>query len=720
MEDWGLSPEQKRVFEQVLGYLNFSSGSPDPGFLASLNGIFELASSRSPDVPVWRTAMALLGHQLERLAAESSAFRDAGQAMAVLQLVTDAVLPGYLEFHRDLLFHQTEDALFNAFFVGRVCEAVLCQGPSWEERARIQDAAIRSLNDYLGHRPVATLESQRIEPYAHEWLRPVPLYVRDADVAVGRYREVVEVTLKLLRETDEDILREAYFNPDHLDELAFDPRAYDFVHPVNKRPNYHFGQWDPHQIDNRGFYRRYIAQQITLDALTCRLETCVDVPREQLVFEAAAVLAGTIIMSTGISGAGPDTHDSSVSLATLLPRIAAYRDTFYERLLSRIQGKHGQRLRREAAERRQPFGGARQHLNAELARRRAAQLEHVHLAAIFARMGFSAAAELQADVVPAASARMLCQIDCRLTEGDLAVDAGDLQRGAVLLNEIMDWIRRGIECGAIVDPWNILGFDGNFSLFPALENSVRDHRADELVALMEQVFALYARVWSEAAARDDLPLCEQVAARFRETATWWRKYAAHEVSSVEAIDVDEAYQSAERVAHALNLWHKGGASAEDVRFWAPHADVFDSPKAYGLVIANLLDRGDFVASMALMMHWLEQAAQIGLEKGDTSFFELAERWLYGLRERFESALPDQAPVDAWAIACKFLDCLEANAEEYWEVPSFDLLRERQRGEPRLPSRKSRGRTRTTRTACSVRRMKTSSIATARMTGSKAS
>ena len=54
------------------------------------------------------------------------------------------------------------------------------------------------------------------------------------------------------------------------------------------------------------------------------------------------------------------------------------------------------------------------------------------------------------------------------------------------------WICSGgaSHCGAIIDPWNILGFDANFSLFPALENSVRDHRADELVALMDRVLAL--------------------------------------------------------------------------------------------------------------------------------------------------------------------------------------------------------------------------------------
>ena len=59
--------------------------------------------------------------------------------------------------------------------------------------------------------------------------------------------------------------------PGHLDELAVDPRAYDFDHPANKRPNYHFGQWDPHQIDNQGRYRRFVVQQVTLDALMHRL-----------------------------------------------------------------------------------------------------------------------------------------------------------------------------------------------------------------------------------------------------------------------------------------------------------------------------------------------------------------------------------------------------------------------------------------------------------------
>lgn len=656
---------------QVLGYLNFSSGATDTKFLANLNQIFRLVSP-SEQQSEWQAAIEFLQTMLTELERESSTFRDASQARSILELVRDHVVPCYFAFHADLLFHQSESSAVNAFFLGRVIEAVLLQGGPWDESTRIADAAISHLNDYIGYRPVATLESQKIEPYTHEWVRPIPVYLQTVGAVTGPYEEVINATIRLLADTDEDLLHEACCHLDHLQEMAIDPRAYDFDHPVNKRPNYHFGQWDPHQIDNRGFYTRYVIQQVTLDALMDRIADEPDVPRDQLLMEAAAVLAGTIIMSTGISGVGPGSHHSTVNLSTLLPKIAGYRDEFYSRLLDRMDGEHGKRLQEEAAKRRQPFGGARQHLNASLARRRASQLEHVHLAAIFARMGYAEQANAEANIVPAASARMLCQIDCRLTAGDLAVAHGDLDRAAHLLSEIMDWVRRGIDCGAIIDPWNILGFDANFSLFPALENSVRDHRADELVGLMEQVFALYAKTWSEAAAKDEQSLCRDISQQFHETAEWWRKFAAHEVSSVEAVDVDDAYHAAAHVADALNLWHKGGAAVEDVAFWTPHADIFNSPKAFALVIDALLERHDFVASMALLIYWLGQSERIGLEKGDTSFFATAERWMLQLRRAAKENKPTTGELSAWRLARKFLDYLEANAEEYWHVPAFEL------------------------------------------------
>ena len=396
----------------------------------------------------------------------------------------------------------------------------------------------------------------------------MPLFIAGAGISTGKYRELVEHTLAILRATDRQLLEAAHFDPQLLDELAFDPRAYDFNHPANRRPNYHFGQWDPHVIDNKGHYRRFVIQQCTLDAVLTRLETSSDIPRDQLLFEAGAVLAGTILMAAGTSGSGPEAHDSTVSLAKLLPRIAKYRDEFYGQLFAKATGDHRIRLEAEAAARRQPFAGARQHLNGELARLRALQLQHTALALLFARMGFSEAATRQVEIVPAASARMVCQMQCLLTAGHRAADAGRLADAFAVLPQVEDLLRRAIECGAVVDPWNILGFGGQFSLFPAVENSIPDPRVDELLDLMELIFALYARLWHEAATAENAELQKKLPAAFRQLAQWWDRFATTSIDSIKPVSGQEAFEAARRIAAALAAWNKAGEAASNIGFLA--------------------------------------------------------------------------------------------------------------------------------------------------------
>ncbi len=394
------------VWQELLGYLNFSSGASDCRFLHNLNeltGRIEAAGT-----PPGESA-AMLHRQLEEklaeLAGRSSVFADAEQARAVLRLVFQAVLPAYRGHHRDLLFHLSDGELLRPFFIGRVFEAVLAEGPSWEETPRIVAGALTRLNDYIGHRPLAVLHTaQKIEPYSHEQVRPVPWYIAGAGTGVGVYHDVIDLALELLRETEPALRTAAWFDPSLLDELTVDPRAYDFNHPVNKRPNYHFGQWDPHHMDGQGRYRRFVVQQVTLDSLLERVVASNSIPREELQFEAAAVLAGTILMASGTSGNSPEAHDSTITLSTLLPQIAAYRDAFYSQLFSRVSGAHAARLQEELAALHQPFAAARQHLNSQLARRRALQMQHVHLALLFARLGFPEAARRQSEIVPAVSA----------------------------------------------------------------------------------------------------------------------------------------------------------------------------------------------------------------------------------------------------------------------------------------------------------------------------
>src|SRR5262249_25105835 len=151
----------------------------------------------------------------------------------VLRLVFDDLLAAYRAHHKDLLFHQFGAALYDAFFVGRAAEAVLAAGSPWGQTERIAQESLQRLNDYLGYRPLPVLENRRHEPYGHERVRPVPLFVAGAGVAAGKYHELIDQTLAILRETDPDILAAAWFDLEALGELAFDPRAYDFNHPAN-------------------------------------------------------------------------------------------------------------------------------------------------------------------------------------------------------------------------------------------------------------------------------------------------------------------------------------------------------------------------------------------------------------------------------------------------------------------------------------------------------
>lgn len=685
LDDW--EGETVRVLEEVLGYLNFSSGAADPHFLANLNRLWSalqpapVASRKRkakraspPPVPVWQQLGTALGEALPKLSGTSDAFRSTEQAAAVLDLVFQHALPAYRAEHRDLLFHQTEVSLFQPFFIGRMCEAVLRQGGPWDQTERIVNGAIASLNDYIGHRPLAVLQTQKLQPYGHEWVRPIPLFVRGAGVAAGSYHDVVQKALEILEHAAPEVLARAWFNPEWLDELALDPRAYDFDHPVNKRPNYHFGQWDPHHIDNSGRYRRFVVQQVTLDALLSRVEKST-LSREESLFEAGAVLAGTMLMAAGVSGSGPQCHDSSVTLSTLLPHIAAYRDAFYDRLLAQLGGTHADRLRKEAVTLRQPFGGARQHLNQELARRRALQLQHTRLAQLFAWMGYTDAAAVQAEVVPVASARMSCQIYCLLTAGHLATDRGQLAEAEAVLPKAEDLLMRGIDCGALADPWNILGFGGQFSLFPAVENSAHDHRVDELIELVGQVFGLFTRLVKEAAAGGDAPMCQRLGEGMERLAKWWDRFASVEVSDVEGFSARQAWESALHVSDVLREWHAAGTSAGDLAFWRGRLERFTSAKSYALVVESLLEQHDLVAAMALLIQWLSQSDHIALEEQDYSFHQLTIAWMEDLLESSAERARVERCVGAeqrWPLARKLLDFIEANADEYWEVPTLEL------------------------------------------------
>jgi hypothetical protein len=648
--------------QTLLGYLNLSDGRPDSRWQKQVNEAFTQLAKQGAVRP-WEMFLDQLGGRLGELhTSGSTAFRNISQASETLALAAE-VLSAYRQHHADLLAHIDDALLFGPFFLVRVFEVIL-QLRQPEEKTPVLSMVLHRLNDYVGHRPVAILETRpQGEPYEHERHRPLPLFIRGAGVAFGRYHDVVARALDILRDTDRSLLQEASFHLEQLEEMALDLRAYDHGHPVNRRPNYVFGEWDPHHIDAKGRYTRYIIRKITLNALMERVEKSTEPdPSEQLV-EGAAVLAGTILMAAGVSGWGPGAHDSTSTLAVLLPRIARYRDLFYEQLITRIGGKHAERLRRERETTRQPFGAARQHLNGFLARHRATQLQQRYLALLFAEMGYPKASQVAAQRIQAVSVRLLSAIYCQLSAGQVDCEQGRLAAAAARLPDIEDLLRRGIACGAFADPWNILGYQGMFPLSSAREDSIRDPRQDELVSVMEQTFTLYARLMSEGAAAGEPTIVQGLGVDMERLAGWWDRFATFEVSDLRRVHGGEATVSAQNVAKALAAWRERGETVNDLAFWRDRLDEFRSPRAFALVVEALLLRNDHAAALGLLASWLGQAGSVSLEDGGHSFHNLSLRWMLTITRN--------GPPGARALVVKLFDYLEANADEHWEVPHLE-------------------------------------------------
>ena len=682
--------------KELLGYLNFSSGNRDVKFQQSLDTLFrKLADHKNHHGQhLALRAVEFLEDQLKVLATESEAFHVDDQAGRILALVREHFFAEYRTFHADLLFHQSDETLFNSLFLGKVFETILQQGSPWTEHRRIISAVISQLNDYIGYRPIPVLEgAEKHQPYAQEWVATIPLYIDEIGIASGKYAPIVEQALEILRDTDPHILQEACLDPELIQELVLDPRAYDFDHPVNRKPNYHFGLWDPNFIDNRGFYRRFVIHQVTLDGIHRRLEAAYTgesdvggVPADELLYEAGSVLAGTMLMGAGICGDTPSTYSSETSLNDLMPIIAAYRDRFYNQLIQKVPTRMKPRLQAEQERLFQPFGGCRQDLNRQMAKRRADQLQRMHLARIFARMGYGDAAMKQANAISVASARILTMLDCLTTETHTYIDQNRLTEAADNVPKIESLMRRGIACGALVDPWTVLGFGGAFSLFHTVENSIHDHRIDDLINLLEEVFDIYSRLQKEAAASGNGDLQADLSDQMSDLAGWWDQFGTTDVGNIESFSGNDAWESAAVVSTALAAWHKAGTAAGDVAFWSRHVERFKTTKAFVLLAEALLDQQDPVATMNLMMYWLERANKIPLTESDYSFHAIAVRWLdqlwkpakdeavsdKPLRRQTVKDVPPMTFADRWKLTRKFFELLEANADYYWMVPSIEL------------------------------------------------
>ncbi|MDA1015842.1 MAG: hypothetical protein O3A00_15475 [Planctomycetota bacterium] len=655
------------LIRTVLGYLNFSSGASDPQFLQGLNRVYEdFGIERTP-----RELAAFLRDQLRGLSKSLDVFADSSQAEAVIRLTLEKLMPAYREHHRDLLFHLADVQFHQPLFIGRAFEAVLSQGGPWDETTRIVDAAIDQLNDFLGWRPLAVLENDnQMQPYDHERVRPMPLYIKGVGAVAGPYKRLVECTLEFLQKMSADVLSEAHFHLEQLEEFAVDVRAHDHTHPANKRANYMFGEWDPHQIDVKGRYTRFIIRKIILDAMFDWMDCNAELPTEELLHDASAVLCGTMLMASSVSGSGPDTHDSTISLMALLPKIVHQRDSFYSRLLATAQGKRAKRLKAAAEATQQPFGHVRLHLNMHLASYGAHQFQRRHLAQFYARLGYPDAARESASVIPSTSTRFETELLWRITISRNDLDVGRLDQAVARIDEVSDLIHRGIECGALVDPWNILGFQGQFPVFAAREDVVPDHRVEVLLDVVENLFGLLTHALIEAAAQGNDAVRLRVDGKFREIAEEWDRYATTTVEDIPKVFGEQSWKSAVQVATALKEWCDAGEAAGDISFWQKHVQGFQSAKAYAQVVEALLKRRDHVAAMALLMQWLSCGEDVGLESGSHSIHLQLVHWLLVVTNPENIA---DGNYDTWATVRRLFDYLEANADDYWNVPTLSQL-----------------------------------------------
>src|SRR5439155_22321891 len=131
------------------------------------------------------------------------------------------------------------------------------------------------------------------------------------------------------------------------------------------------------------------------------------------------------------------------------------------------------------------------------------------------------AARTQSAKISAPAVRFGTEVRIRQTEAGFAADRNKPADAAKLLGEVEDLLRRGIDCGALVDPWNILGYQGLFPIFPGREDTVRDPRAEELIHIAGRQLDLYARSSAAAAVAADSAARERLTAHMRDFANWW-------------------------------------------------------------------------------------------------------------------------------------------------------------------------------------------------------
>ena len=670
-------PAPDESCDRILGVLNFSSGGNDGPLAVGFCDLAHALSGELDVVPHWSRVLAALSDRLDALVAERPAFADAAQARGALQALA-AWPEDYRRYHRDLLPDLSDEWLSAPLMLAEAADAVLQSGPPWGPPA-VRGAVLR-MNDFVGHRPIPVLAGgNRSEVHPHERHRPVPLWRPDVGSAPGPAAALLDATLDILRATPEEMLDEAEYSVGAMHELALDLRTYDDRHPVFKRTNYLFGEWDPESHGEigaagaadpaAGDYTRFVLRRPVLTAMLAWLAGDGGDDPEERLFDASAALAGTVMMAAAVSGRDPHAHDSASSLMTLLPGIAKLRDRFYDWLIDSQTGDRADRLAAITKRTRQPFGHVRQYLNLSLADLTARQAQGRAVATQYARLGQPDEARAEAERNPSAAGRLEARVECALVEGFAAATdpAGRAPEAADRWDEAADLIRRGIGCGLLPDPWTILGYQAQYPLFRAREDSLPDPRLETLLMLVSETLRLGGEVRIESAARGVSPDANAeaggagggFAGRLERFAEWWDRFATSTVSDLPTVKGMSAVEGVGRVAAVLGEWHAAGGADAGLSFWAKRLDELDRGASLARAADLLLRTGQPAAATGLLFYWVGETDRFGVGRDGGTVFHLLRR---GLRQQLADVT--DAGDDPAGTAAKFFERLEPNTEHF--------------------------------------------------------
>ena len=105
-------PAFDQVLDQILGYLNFSSGSHDPKLYFNVNLVFKALDEIESEKSLLKLVRDTMIGRLDLLSEQNPSFEKSQQAREVIQLTFDRVIADFRAFHSDVLFHQNNEKLF--------------------------------------------------------------------------------------------------------------------------------------------------------------------------------------------------------------------------------------------------------------------------------------------------------------------------------------------------------------------------------------------------------------------------------------------------------------------------------------------------------------------------------------------------------------------------------------------------------------------------------